>query len=342
MVNSLVDEPTDFENSISCLARQRIRGKPFIVTEYGHPSPNSYGAEGPLLVAAYAGLQDWDGIWLYDYGPGNDVAPMGYVRSYFDIGQHPTKMANVLLAASLFRRGDVRPAVQEYTTALTPEVELDLLQKAWAWRVFTSGQLGVPGKLALISRLSTSMGAGPAGLSRPPAAPLGNVLPSDTGELRWDLSVANQGVVTFDTPRTKGLIGYADNRPVTLGGLTFRPGTTRLGWCTLGITLKRGQNFTNDCTALLVATGWCENSGQVWKDANKNSVGKQWGHAPTLAEVVPFTLTLPVGIDHAHVWSLDPHGTRLRELPLTGDSSSSTLTVTSNADSICYEVEVLR
>ncbi len=342
MVNSLVDEPTDDENSIACLARQRIRGKPFIVTEYQHPSPNSYGAEGPLLLAAYAGLQDWDGIWLYDYGPGNDVASMGYVRGFFEIGQHPAKMANLLLAANLFRRGDVRPAVHEHTMALTPERELDLLRKTWAWVVFTSGQMGVPGKLALISRLDTSIGANPAGLSQPPAAPAGNVLASDTGQLRWDLSVANHGVVTFDTPRTKGLVGYADNRPMTLGALTFRPGTSRLGWCTLGITLKRGQSFTNDCSALLVATGWCENTGQVWKDANKNSVGNHWGGAPILAEIVPFTLTLPVGVNNVRVWSLDPRGKRLSQLPLTGDASSTTLNVTSNAASIWYEVEVSR
>ena len=89
------------DNTLAGLARQRIKGKPFTVTEYEHPSPNYHGAESPLLLAAYAGLQDWDGLWLFAYGPGNDMSPMGYVTSYFDIAQHPTKMANLLLAANL-------------------------------------------------------------------------------------------------------------------------------------------------------------------------------------------------------------------------------------------------
>lgn len=64
-------------NILAALARQRIHGKPFTVTEYQHPSPNYFGAEGPLLLAAQAAAQDWDGLWLFDYGPGNDSVTMG-------------------------------------------------------------------------------------------------------------------------------------------------------------------------------------------------------------------------------------------------------------------------
>ena len=125
MVNTVGDD-----NTLAGLARQRIKGKPFTVTEYEHPSPNYHGAESPLLLAAYAGLQDWDGLWLFAYGQGNSVEPMGYVAGFFEIAQHPTKMANLLLAANLFRRGDVQPAAQEISMALTPDREVDLLQHA--------------------------------------------------------------------------------------------------------------------------------------------------------------------------------------------------------------------
>jgi Carbohydrate binding domain len=337
MVNTLGDD-----NTLAGLARQRVQGKPFTVTEYEHPSPNYYGAEAPLLLAAYAGLQDWDGLWLFDYGPGNPMASMGCVRGFFDIAQHPTKMANLLLAANLFRRGDVRPANQELTMALTPDRELDLLQHASAWGLFSSGQLGVPGGLAFTSRLSTSVGTNALGLANPPAAPPGSVLVSDTGQLRWDVSQPGKGLVTMDTPRTKALVGFADHRPVTLGGLTLQPGSTQLGWCSLGITLVRGEVFTNDCTALIVAGGWWENTGQVWTDASKDSVGNQWGRAPVLTEVVPFTITWPVGTNCVSAWVLDERGQRKTALQLSGDSTRTTLTVTTNAASIWYEVDVAR
>lgn len=335
MVNTL-------DNTLSGLARQRIKGKPFAVTEYQHPSPNYYGAEGPLLLAAYGGLQDWDGLWLFDYGQGNDAVTMGYVRGFFEIGQHTTKMANLLLAAHLFRRQDIQPARNEITVALTPERELQVLQNAHAWGVFSSSQLGVNGKLAFTNRLSTSVGENAQGLVTAPTAPAGNDVASDTGELRWNASVASKGLVTINAPKTKALVGFADNHEVQLGDVRLRPGSTMLGWCTLGITLKSGQSLTNDCTALIVATGWWENSGQGWKDSNKNSVGNQWGRAPILTEVVPFTITLPVSTNHVRVWSLDTQGARMAPLPVSGDSQSTTISVITNAASIWYEVEIGR
>ncbi len=87
--------------------------------------------------------------------------------------------------------------------ALTHDRELDLLQNTWAWNLFSSSQLGVASRLAFTNRLSTSVGSNAQGLTNPPAVPIGNVLASDTGELRWDLSLTNQGLVTLDTPGPK-------------------------------------------------------------------------------------------------------------------------------------------
>jgi hypothetical protein len=337
MVNTIGDD-----NTLAGLARQRIRGKPFTVTEYLHPAPNYYGSEGPVLLAAYAGLQDWDGLWLFAYGPGNPVATMGYVRGFFEVAQHPGDMSNLLLAANLFRRGDASPANQEYTMALTPDRELDLLQSAWAWGVFSSSQLGVSGKLAFTSRINTSVGTNATGLLTPPTAPTGNVMTSDTAELVWDTSQSGNGVVSYNTARTKGIVGFADNHVFNLGGVTLQPGTTKLGWCSLGMTLVRGEAFTNDCTALVVANGWWENTGQVWTDASKTSIGNQWGGPPLLAEVVPFTLTLPAGTNNVRIWSLDERGQRKAALGVAGNSSFTTIIVSTNAGSLWFEIEVGR
>jgi hypothetical protein len=160
--------------------------------------------------------------------------------------------------------------------------------------------------------------------------------------LQWDIGNLAGGLVTINTPRTKALLGFADNHPVTLGGMTLEAGDTQLGWCTLGLTLVRGEVFTNDCTALIIATGWWENSGQLWKDANKDSVGNQWGHAPALTEVVPFTVTLPVATNIVRLWALDEQGQRKAALPVTGDDTSTVITITTDAASIWYELEVAR
>jgi hypothetical protein len=100
--------------------------------------------------------------------------------------------------------------------------------------------------------------------------------------------------------------------------------------------------FTNDCTMLVVATGWWENTGQVWTDGSRQSVGNQWGTSPVKTEVVPFTLTLPVGAQNVQAWALDERGQRKSSLPVTGDASSATVTVSTNSASIWYEVQVSR
>ncbi len=198
----------------------------------------------------------------------------------------------------------------------------------------------MPGGLAFTDRLSTSVGTNATGLANAPPAPTGTVLTSDKGEARWDLSQPGKGLVTINTARTKALVGFADHRAVNLGGIIVTPGTTQLGWCVLGLTLTRGEVFTNDCAFLATATGWWENTGQIWSSASKDSVGNHWGQAPVLTEVVPFALTLPVGTNVVRAWSLDERGQRKSALPLTGDSASATLTVATNANSIWYEIQV--
>ncbi len=336
MVNTLGDD-----NTLAGLARQRIKGKPFTVTEYNHPQPNYFGSEAPLLLAAYGALQDWDGLWMFDYGPGQDgTATMGYARGFFDTAQHSGKMANLLLAANLFRRGDARPADHEITMALTPDREIDLLANASAWSVSSSSHLGVSGKFAFTNRLSVNVGTNTVGLVNAPAVPSASVLTSDTGELRWNLASADRGVVTVNTPRSKALLGYATNMVWNLGELTLAPGSNALGWCTLGVTLTRGSSFTNDCRALVVASGWWENTGQVWKNTDKDSLGNQWGGTPILMEVVPFTLTLSVGTNRLSAWALDERGQRKSVLPVSGSCTQATITITSAAASIWYEFEV--
>ena len=330
------------DNTLSGLARQRIKGKPFTVTEYQHPSPNPYSAEGPLLLAAYAALQDWDGLWLFDYGAGQDSVPMGQIRGFFDTGQHPLKMANLLVAANLFRRGDVARAVEEVTVALTLETEINLLQRdASAWSIFSGAQLGLPTRLPLISRVSTEVGANAAGSGEPLTDPLGNVLTADTGELTWDVPTTGKGYVTINTARTKALIGFTDDREVNLGGVRLHPGRTELGFSTLALTLMRGGSLTNGGTAVLVAAGQCENTEMQWKDATRTSVGNHWGTAPTLIEVVPFSLTLPVAKDRVQVWALSPTGQRQAALEVKdAGPGASQITHSPAGATLWYEIRV--
>jgi len=325
--------------TIGGIALQRVRGKPHNVTEYQHPSPNSYAAEGPLLAAAYAALQDWDGLWFFDYS----TADAEYVTEFFDHGTHPGRMANNILAAALFRRADVTVATHEYTLAFPPEKELSVAATLGvAWSIADASRIGVPPTLALTSRVNLSIGANATGLTDPPAAPAGPVISSDTGELRWDNSLAGNGVVTIDSARTKAVVGFAGGRTWSLGGVQIAPGTTNLDWSTIGLTLVEGSAFDSPAggRALVVATGGVENTGQKWKDATHTSIGADWGSAPTLVEVVPATITLPVAPARVTAWALDARGQRTSSLAIANAGGHAQLTLGANGTTVWYEAVI--
>ncbi|BET65192.1 hypothetical protein ASA1KI_01100 [Opitutales bacterium ASA1] len=338
---SMVNSPTS--STIAGLATQRVQGKPHMVTEYQHSSPNTYGSEGPILAAAYGALQDWDGIWMFAYGGNATNWNRGYVSGFFDHDTHVGKMANTLLAAALFRRGDVAPARHEYTMRFTPDDEVEVATfLGSAWRVGDAGHLGLPGSLALTSRLNMAVGSGTRGSPTPPAAPGGSIHTSDTNELRWDVGRPSQGVVTIDTARTKAIVGFVDGRTFDLGGFVFAPGQTRQDWLTAGLTTIEGESLTHagGCRAILVLTGDQENTGQLWKDSSRTSVGSNWGTAPVRVEVVPLTLTLPIPPDRVQAWALDGRGERTSALAITDNGGRARLTTGAGVETIWYEIVI--
>ena len=116
---SMVDYPGG--DTVTRLAFQRVAGKPHIVSEYNHPAPNTHAGEGPLFIAAFGALQDWDAIFLYTYSHEDKETKAGCIPGFFSIGPHPTIMANVPVASLLFRRGDLGPAKQLLRVPLPPD-----------------------------------------------------------------------------------------------------------------------------------------------------------------------------------------------------------------------------
>jgi hypothetical protein len=69
------------DTTLRRLAQHRVWGKPYTVTEYDHPAPNQYAAEGLPLLAAHGALQDWDGLFAFDYGGSDGEGRIGAFSS---------------------------------------------------------------------------------------------------------------------------------------------------------------------------------------------------------------------------------------------------------------------
>ncbi len=320
-------------------ARQRVAGKPFFNTEYQHPAPNDYRAEAPLIPAAYGAFQDWDGFWFFEYGAGSAAWNRGSVNGFFAMDTDPAKMANVLLAAALFRRGDVSPAHSTVTVGFDADAQLEAALAGSAWSVGDGSHLGLSPRHAFESRVELDVDAPRNAV---PAEPTGNVLTADTGQLVWDNSIFNKGVVTVDTPRTKAVFGFAEGRSFDLDGWIFTPGNTRLDWLTAGVTTVSGESLQSAAglRALLIVTGENSNTGTTWTDATRTSVGANWGSAPTLIEVVPLTLDLPHPASRVTAWALDATGARAAALPVTARGSGARLQLGQSGDTLWYEIAI--
>ncbi|MFH1719771.1 MAG: carbohydrate binding domain-containing protein, partial [Planctomycetota bacterium] len=84
---------TDYpaEATLFRLAAERLRNKPFTVSEYNQPAPLDSQAECVPMLASFAAAQDWDGLWLYTYSHSSDNWDRENLNSYFDIDTNPAK-----------------------------------------------------------------------------------------------------------------------------------------------------------------------------------------------------------------------------------------------------------
>ncbi|MDD1608954.1 MAG: hypothetical protein LUQ18_10780 [Methylococcaceae bacterium] len=136
------DEPSDWVSAGSRLAQEssftnhlayirdlastRYWFKPFTVSEYDQPFWDSSRYETGLAMGAYSSFQDWDLICRHSYAIELGYANKGDEKTHqaiypFDIGMDPIGRAGETLAALLFARQDVKPALHKVDIQLTPD-----------------------------------------------------------------------------------------------------------------------------------------------------------------------------------------------------------------------------
>lgn len=122
-------------NTLINLAKQRIYGKPFSVTEYDHPYPNQFGPEMYPMYASFASFQDWDCIYTFCYELSPSTKKSNKINGFFDQRNDPAKVNAAPFAAKIFRNALVKPAQKNYYITLDRQTEKSLLYKNSAWNI---------------------------------------------------------------------------------------------------------------------------------------------------------------------------------------------------------------
>jgi hypothetical protein len=277
----MVDDPLN--STVVELSRTAFANKPYTVSETNHPFPNDYAAEGIPILAAYAALQDWDGVYWYTFEPKAfaDWQPM--IGDAFDLSHHPVKLPQLAAGALIFLRGDVRAAKQTIARSYSRQQVADSrILPATERPYFTPG---FPALLTLQSgsRIATLDGK----LTEKIEWQAANPLVSDTNELSWFTSPEKGGLVTIETDHTQAAIGFVKAHAKPLRYLT-----AQLDNRFVSITLSAldDKPLARAGRMLLTAAARAGNTGMQWNE-NRTAL-MQAGSAPTVIEPVTGQLLL--------------------------------------------------
>jgi hypothetical protein len=278
----MVNDPTN--STVVELSRSAIAGKPYTVSEVNNPFPNDFAGEGIPILAAYASLQDWDGIWWYTFEPKVDPAWKPYVGDPFDISLDPVKMPELAEGALMFLRADVHKARSISERSYSRQQVFDSMILPSSDRPFFTP--GFPLDLPLQHEVRISSLSGHPTKAFDSTAPPDPIL-SDTNELAWYTSVQKTGLVTVDSPRTQALIGFVRAQGKEVSHLSADVSNS---FCTILLSSMDKQPIERSSKLLLVAGGPVENTGQTWNSAGTDVT--EWGSSPTLVDQVRGTITL--------------------------------------------------
>lgn len=182
------------------MAWAREAGRPYTVSEFNQPWPNTHAAEIDPALAAFAAFQDWDGImhFAYSHGRGwDDNVPNG-----FNINGDWSKFSVIGQSAWIFRTGAVKPG----SLFEVPVSAADRLQSASSGQSITSWVAGrVPKEKAFTSRVQLNK-ENPPGQSGPIAP----------GDLTFDTA---SKMLLLNAPAAAGAFGRLGIAKTTAGAI---------------------------------------------------------------------------------------------------------------------------
>jgi hypothetical protein len=294
-------------STIMRLSGRRVFGMPFTVTEYNHPQPNDYAAEGFPIIAVYGAYQNWQGIFQFAYSHNTQtIEQHGLAGSFFDLSGNPMQLALMPGCSAIFQNKSV-PQAQSMQTAYVPvktQLEKQMLR-------------GYP---RLVESVAYDGGIQPdawmtsaIGLVRDSDQLQPSQTPSNNQPVKWAGFEQQRGHIVFTGTDAAGLIGFVNDQPLDLGWLKLQSGNTSLnGFAVILLNAVDGQMLGSSGRYLITAVTRCANRNMGW-DKDRSTFGTQWGDLPTLVEAVPMTVSLA---NKAKLYPLSADGSRRDMLPV--------------------------
>jgi hypothetical protein len=317
-------------NNFATLAVSRVKGMPFVGSEWGHPWPNEWRAEGAVSIAAVGAFQGWDGLLAYTYRH-ETTAPVDTIRGPFDTFDDPAVFGLMPAGALMFRRGDVSSSGLP-TAVVWDEAHLFAVPQQWTWG-------GLPAYRSLVEEtpVLTALTV-PTGVAQvvapedfpPTSGP--TWVASDDGQLwrDWEL-----GVGLVNSPRTQavyGLVGSAG--PLELSDASF---TISTPFASVALSSLDGLLLGESRRMLLTAVGRAENTGMRYNLTHTKLADQ--GVGPILIEPITGQMVLHTTGIRFCVSSVSPEGVEtLIAMPEADGEGRITVELGAAARTIYYKI----
>lgn len=316
----LPDEPRSWPNITPTHKWQfgGVEGMPLVSSEWNWVHPNISLYEGPLLVAAYASLQDLSGLYFFNHDRvwaisqdtnADFLTPQ--TTSFFDL--HMALFALMPTAGLLYQRGDVKPSTESFKISFDEKTAIETqLRYGSGFRLGNDTEWPLAASIyaKVRKRFSENKEGGDEVPS--PIAALKNPYVSQTRELVWDAGDHHSGSVTVDTPRFQAVIwgGNEGVKKITLSAVRFEQKNAS----SISAISLDGQPLAQSKKILLTALARMEYTGQVWTPNRKGLV--EWGKLPALFEPVDGLVEINSSQATLKVIALNEHGEPSREVPV--------------------------
>lgn len=288
---SMLTEP--YGGTVYAAAQVRPKGKAFVMhhTSIAHPRP--YATDLTMLFPAYAGVQDWDGVFFSSWSD-NAVAGSDKIdsNSYWHIYDKPQILALLPIASALVRTGAVAPTAKELLIDNTREV---IDQPSLHITNAFSLSMSADGRIPLFRRTAMNL----------PFAATESVLPhrdisalsdqvdvsaldAENEQVFWNAADATFRVVS---PRVVMVGGGGVGRIATLPSMIIEQ-TTAGSPPVVGVASLTSEPITSSPRSLLVVSTRALNTGTVFDESNGNGTFTTWGKAPLLMEGVGMRMSI--------------------------------------------------
>lgn len=282
------------ENSGGALAAHtqvRPKGKAFVLGFLGYQYPRPYQSEMLTVTPAYAGLQDWDGVFFSNYSEtGRTGGDHIDSNNYWVLVDKPNMQALMPWTSSLVRNGAVATTTKELVLNHTREsAELPRLH------VQSTFNLSVPAdsRIPLFRKTSVNLEFQTAESLLPQlevSALSGDVdlaaLDAENEQIYFDQTTSTMRIVT---PTHVAVTGPLGGRIVTAGNMSVEQ-TAGGPNAVVALHSLTGKPLDQSTTALLTISTRCANNDAKFKsDGSDFSI---WGKGPVVMESAAMRISI--------------------------------------------------